>query len=270
MISFNPMQYVVWRGKKDDYELFSENNGEVATISTLTHEMYLKLEDFLKAKDNPARLPIQIAYYTGLRIGEVCGLTWQDVNLEKQYLTVRRSMRYNGTRHKTEIGTTKRSKVRTVDFCDTLAAILKTTKMEQYKNRLQYGTLYELNYYKTAKDKGRNYYEVYSLPRSDKAPEDYKELYFVCRRPDGAYEGVSTVDIMCKRASKKLEGLEGFHFHQLRHTFTTNLISNGAAIKDVQELLGHADATTTMSIYAHSTREAKRTSARLLDKVVGG
>ena len=53
MISFNPMQYVVWRGKKDDYELFSEDNGEVATIPTLTHEMYLKLEDFLKAKDNP-------------------------------------------------------------------------------------------------------------------------------------------------------------------------------------------------------------------------
>lgn len=111
---------------------------------------------------------------------------------------------------------------------------------------------------------------IYSLLRSDKVPEDYKELYFVCLRPDGAYESVSTVGIMCKRASKKLEGLEGFHFHQLRHTFTTNLISNGAAIKDVQELLGHADANTTMSIYAHSTREAKRTSARLLDKVSSG
>ena len=73
--------------------MFSDDNGDVATIPTLTHEMYQKLEDFLKAKDNPALLPIQIAYYTGLRIGEVCGLTWQDVNLEKQYLTVRRSMR---------------------------------------------------------------------------------------------------------------------------------------------------------------------------------
>ncbi len=56
----------------------------------------------------------------------------------------------------------------------------------------------------------------------------------------------------------------------LRHTFTSNLLSNGAAPKDVQELLGHADLSTTMNIYAHATREAKRTSARLLDKVVGG
>ena len=57
--------------------------------------------------------------------------------------------------------------------------------------------------------------------------------------------------------------------HTLRHTYTSNLLSGGAKPKDVQELLGHSDVSTTMNIYAHSTREAKRTSARLLDKVVG-
>ena len=104
LISFNPMQYVVWRGKKEKYELFSDEDGETTSTPTLTHEQYLRLEDF----------------------------------------------------------------------------------------------------------------------------------------------------------------------HQLRHTFTSNLLSNGAAPKDVQELLGHADVSTTMNVYAHATREAKRTSARLLDKVVGG
>ena len=270
LITFNPMQYVVWRGKKEDYDLFSDEDGNTDSTPTLSHEQYLKLEEFLKKKDNPALLPIQIAYYTGLRIGEVCGLTWQDVNLDKQYLTVRRSMRYNGARHKTEIGATKRKKVRTVDFCNTLAAILKAAKTEQHKNRLQYGGLYHLNYYTEVKEKDRTYYEVYSLPRTDEIPEGYKEISFVCLRPDGAYESTSTVGIMCRTASRKVEGLEGFHFHQLRHTFTSNLLSNGAAPKDVQELLGHADVSTTMNIYAHATREAKRTSARLLDKVVGG
>ena len=73
---------------------------------------------------------------------------------------------------------------------------------------------------------------------------------------------------MCRAARKKIEGLKDFHFHQLRHTFTSNLLSNGATPKDVQELIGHADVSTTMNIYAHATREAKRTSARLLDKIV--
>ena len=75
---------------------------------------------------------------------------------------------------------------------------------------------------------------------------------------------------MCRQAKKKVPGLEDFHFHMLRHTFTSNLLSNGAAPKDVQELLGHADVSTKMNIYAHATREAKCTSARLLDKVVCG
>lgn len=228
LITFNPMQYVVWRGKKEEYELFSYEDGETTSTPTLSYDQYQRLEDFLKKKNNPALLPIQIAYYTGLRIGEVCGLTWQDINLEEQYLTVRRSMRYNGARHKTEIGATKRKKIRTVDFCDTLAAILKTAKAEQHKNRFRYGELYSLNYYLEVKEKDRTYYEVYSLPRAEEVPEGYKELSFVCLRPDGAFEAPSTVGIMCRTARKKLEGLEDFHFHMLRHPYvkhTTKIFS---------------------------------------------
>ena len=55
--------------------------------------------------------------------------------------------------------------------------------MEQHKNRFQYGELYHLNYYTAVKEKGRSYYEVYSLPRTAEVPEGYKELSFVCVRP---------------------------------------------------------------------------------------
>ena len=47
----------------------------------------------------------------------------------------------------------------------------------------------------------------------------------------------------------------------------SNLFTNGAAPKDVQELLGHSDVSTTMNVYAHPTRKAKRESARLIDRV---
>ena len=268
LITFNPMQYVVRRSKGDDYDLFESGADQEGAIPTITHEQYQSLADFLKAKNNPALLPIQIAYYTGLRIGEVCALTWQDIDLKEQCLTVRRSMRYNGTRHKLEVGATKRKKIRTVDFCNALADILQQAKREQARNSLKYGALYRLNYCKEVKEKNRIYYEVYMLPRTEATPEMDKYLSFVCLRPDGAIETPSTVGLMCRRAKEKVPGLEDFHFHMLRHTFTSNLLSYGAAPKDVQELLGHSDVNTTMNIYAHATREAKRSSARLLDKVV--
>ena len=56
-------------------------------------ELFWAIFKKCKQKENPALLPIQIAYYTGLRIGEACALTWQDIDLDNQCLTVRRSMR---------------------------------------------------------------------------------------------------------------------------------------------------------------------------------
>ena len=114
LITFNPMQYIKIRQKQECYELFNEDSEDGLTVPTISYDQFKTLTDYLKKKDNPALLPIQIAYYTGLRIGEVCALTWQDIDLKEQTITVRRSMRYNGTRHKPEVGTTKRSKIRTV------------------------------------------------------------------------------------------------------------------------------------------------------------
>lgn len=120
LITFNPMQYVVRRSNDEDYEMFAEDaEGEpLNETPTIDYQQYSELIELLKEKGNPALLPIQIAYFTGLRIGEACSLTWQDINLNEQCLTVRRSMRYNATRKKTEIGPTKRKKIRTVDLCN--------------------------------------------------------------------------------------------------------------------------------------------------------
>ena len=269
LITFNPMQYVVMKKKAENVDLFAEDTAENGSVKTLTYELYQKLLTQLGKRSKDAILPVQIAYFTGLRLGEVAGLTWQDINLEEQYLTVRRSVRYNNSRHKTEIGPTKRKKVRVVDFCDTLADILRAAKKAQHKNRFQYGELYQRNYYREVREKNRVHYEYYCLDGTQEVPADYTEIFFVCLRSDGCLELPATVETACRTARKKLPELEDFHFHTLRHTYTSNLLSNGAAPKDVQELLGHSDVSTTMNVYAHATREAKRTSARLLDKVVG-
>lgn len=95
------------------------------------------------------------------------------------------------------------------------------------------------------------------------------EISFVCLREDGCLELPATIETACRTAARKVPKLKSFHFHTLRHAYTTNLLSNGAQPKDMQELLGHSHVSTTMNVYAHATMEAKRESAKLLDKVVG-
>lgn len=126
------MQYIKLKKQAEDVDLFSDDEVEEG-IQPISHEDYERLIEYLKVKNPPAILPIQIAYYAGLRIGEVCGLTWQDINLEEQCLTIKRSIRYDGTKHKNIIGPTKRKKVRIVDFGDTLTEILKTARKNSLK-----------------------------------------------------------------------------------------------------------------------------------------
>ena len=66
-------------------------------------------------------------------IGEACGLAWQDVNIEEQCLTIRRSIHYDDSRHKNIIGPIKRKKVRIVDFGYTLTEILRNARKGMYK-----------------------------------------------------------------------------------------------------------------------------------------
>lgn len=268
LITFNPMQYVVLRGSQEDYEMFTEEQAEVGAHSTvITNEQFMQMTEYLRTRNIPSLLVFQIGYYTGLRLGEICGLTWQDIDLENQCLTVRRSMDYNNIRKGTSIGPTKRKKIRTVDFTTTLAEILKQAKKQQEKNCLSYGELYCQNYYSIGKDKNRTYYDVHCLPALEAVSDVFNKLDLVCVRHNGAFISQRSVSDMCITLRRKIEGIGDFHFHRLRHTYSTKLISNGAPPKDVQELLGHSDLNTTMNIYTHGSRESKRSAVMLLEEV---
>lgn len=267
LIIINPMQYVVIHFKQDSSELSISEMDESAT--PLTPEMFDMLITYLKEHRPDVVLPVQISYYTGLRVGEVSGLTWQDINLEEQYLTVRRSVSRNTIRHKTEIGTTKRAKVRTVYFGENLKKILWEAKKQQALIQKAYGELYQRNYYKEVREKNRIYYECYSFDGTQEISGEYKPLDLVCRCRDGRLLTPKSIEQACKYVAKNVPMFEGFHFHVLRHTFTTNLLKNGVSPKDVQEMLGHNRLSTTINTYAHGSCESKKSSAKLLDWLAG-
>uniref|UniRef100_UPI00405673AE tyrosine-type recombinase/integrase n=1 Tax=Agathobacter sp. TaxID=2021311 RepID=UPI00405673AE len=274
----NPMQFVEIRKRSREVHLFSDNYIETEAPHLISAQQWKHITAYLKEKKNPALLPMQIAYYAGLRLGEACALTWNDVHLEEQYLIVRRSVHRNGRRKTIEIGPTKNKKPRIVDFGEALKKILieeKKRQIEAFKKVRDDGVV---NYYKEVREESRIYYELHKAKQqewkkmlADKKMEkgECEELSLVCLRKNGAYESPDAVENMCRAIAKQIKGLKGFHFHMLRHTYTTNLLLLGATPKEMQELLGHSDVNTTMNIYAHATRDSKKNVVRLLDSMGG-
>lgn len=62
-------------------------------------------------------------------------------------------------------------------------------------------------------------------------------------------------------------GLDGVHFHTLRHTFATRCVEVGFEIKSLSEILGHANTTITLDRYVHSSMELKRDNMNKLAAV---
>lgn len=62
-------------------------------------------------------------------------------------------------------------------------------------------------------------------------------------------------------------GLDGVHFHTLRHTFATRAVEAGFEIKSLSEILGHSTTTITLDRYVHSSLELKRENMRKLSEI---
>ena len=150
----------------------------------------------------------------------------------------------------------------------TLAEILRSALAEQENNRKKYGEFYMRNYCIAVKEKNRIRYELFAKDGTQELPEEHILCDLVCVRQDGQFIRKQSLTATCRNMSRQIPELEGFHFHALRHTFTSNLIAKGAAPKDVQEMLGHSDVNLTLNVYTHSDRESKRKSAKLLDTLV--
>ncbi len=71
------------------------------------------------------------------------------------------------------------------------------------------------------------------------------------------------------KAAVVRSGLQDFRFHDLRHTFSSQVIMRGGSLKDVQELLGHKTMTMTLR-YSHLSSDHKRNAVNLLNGLTGG
>ena len=218
-----------------------------------------------------SHLPMMIAYHCGLRLGEVYGLTWEDINMDKKTLAVNRQVQWyqdksrsveekkssNGSKSKGNgywyFSTPKYDSYRTIEIDDQLLELLKREKGKQEKAEPYYDERY-VRYYA---DEPLNY----SAPHDDdplinpiRTYKNENEIHFVCRRESGEYITPRTMQHTSSVIHKQLNFPE-FDFHSFRHTHATMLVEEGAPMIYVQYRLGHTKIETTEQVYTNHLTE---------------
>lgn len=191
-------------------------------IQVFSKEEQKTIEEKAKEKLNIRKVCLLLCLYTGLRIGEICGLKWEDINFNTKSLEVKRTIeRIKNTdssiKNKTIlIASTPKSDTsnRIVPIPDFLIPLL-----EQFKS----------------------YNNHYILSNSEKLydPRQFESFY--------------------ERFLKKC-GIRYVKFHTLRHTFATRSIEAKMDIKTLSEILGHSSIEITLKLYVHPSYELKKSS----------
>ncbi|MFZ3591502.1 tyrosine-type recombinase/integrase [Bacillus sp. DJP31] len=188
------------------------------------------------AKESHLYMVYLIAINTGMRQGEILGLSWDGVNLDEKVLYVKQTLSNDG---KTINKTTKTAAgMRTIAMPDELVTELKRYKLEQKKHRLQMGSLYtDMNLVN---------------PTSVGTPVIPSNL----RR---------NFNIFIEKANVKK-----IRFHDLRHTHATLLLKQGVHPKIVSERLGHADTRMTLDRYSHLLPNMQKETAQKFGELLYG
>ena len=177
-----------------------------------------RLVSYLRNNMSLTTFGILISLFMGLRIGELCGLKWSDVDFDNKILNIRRTVQRissaNGSR-KTKV-------------------IISTPKSDNSFRSIAIPD-FLIEYF----EKFRNEADFFILSGSDKVIEP------------------RTMQYRYKKILKSVE-IENHNFHKLRHTFATNCAEKGFDVKTLSVVLGHSSVNLTLNRYIHPDRSHER------------
>lgn len=174
------------------------------------------LTNYLLSQDDIFSFGILLSLYTGLRIGEVCALKWED-------------------------------------FTENAIHISKT--MQRLKNASGKTEVMILTPKTSSSDR------IIPIPAAllPFIEKHRRKSGYILIRPNGRYVEPRLMQNKFAECVKAC-GLDGAHFHTLRHTFATRCIESGMDVKTLSEILGHSNVKTTLNRYVHSSFELKKQS----------
>ena len=191
----------------------------------------------------PYSVAVLVSFYTGMRIGEVFALSWDDIDTVKKTININKTMSF--TAHSWFITTPKtKTSIREIPIPEILVRYLENYKANQLSNKLKYGEYYIENY----------------LDNEEVNTQQGELLDLVFREENGTFAKPNMMQYYTRK--------NGFHFHSLRHTHATTLIESGISPKIVSERLGHSNISITLQIYVHPDDKSHREAAETFEKIV--
>lgn len=171
-----------------------------------------------------------LALETGMRIGELCALKWEDINFRQKKINLRHTLCYfsKDGKYIFEMHDTKTNNgKRTIPLTQKAITALKEQKLKKQE----------------------------IISKGKQAPDIYSDLVFVTRnnQPTQQFLVQESISVIVRKIQKKDILFEGFSPHTLRHTFATRAIECGMNPKTLQKILGHGTLQMTMDLYCHVT-----------------
>lgn len=194
---------------------------EKKEMRVLTREEQARFTAYLLTQTDPCKFGTLLALLTGMRIGEICALRWRDISLPEGAVRVEHTMQ------------------RIKNLAGNSAA--KTTVQISSPKSAFSARVIPLSAF--ALTLCRRFYQ---------SPECY-----VLTGDRVRYMEPRALQYRMERYAADC-GLDGVHFHTLRHSFATRCVEVGFEIKSLSEILGHANPQITLTRYVHSSMELKR------------
>ena len=197
-------------------------------LYVLTKREQNKITDYVLENINSRNIGLLISLYSGIRIGELCALRWEDVDFKKNSLIINKTIQ----------------RVYIKDKDKNISKVIITTPKTKNANR-------EIPI-------NKDFLEILKKVKSD------KKHYILTGNEK--YIEPRTYRKYFNKILDELK-IKHFNFHSLRHTFATNCISLGVDYKTVSELLGHANVNITLNLYVHPRYSQKKKCIDLVCKV---
>ena len=211
----------------------SISRGKVKSFHVVDKCMF---PDFIKAA-NETKYGNELALmlYTGLRVGELRGLRWSDIDFAANTMSIRRQLHPKSQTTK-RITAPKYDEERTVYLPQPAINVLKAQRVKQNEQRLAAGAEWVDN-------------------------EVTHDLVF--RMETGVEHGEKTIADAVRNVGSAI-GIPALHPHDLRHSYAVAALRSGADVKSVQHNLGHKTSSMTVDIYAAYSEDAGKESAQKL------